>query len=277
MKGLLFLLIKYGGGVLFVLFECIAFYLVVNHNTHQQEIYVNSTNVFAGYLNEKFTFLENFGKLQEVNDSLQGENAKLIEKIINLPGVELTPLERETTIEDKNIQYKLIPSRICGKNVRLRNNYFTLCKGSADGLRRDMGVVASSGLVGKISKVSKHYALVITLLNIQSGVSARIKDNALSGTLIWDVSDTKTMTLTGIPKHATFARGDTIITSGYSTVFPGGIMIGKIKDYQLPDGDNNYRIIVDLNTDIQNEEIVYAIDNIREKEQIILEQEILDQ
>jgi rod shape-determining protein MreC len=277
MRGLLFLLVKYGGVVLFVLFECIAFYLVVNHNTHQRSIYVNSTNVFFGYLNEKATNIENFSRLQEVNDSLHLENAKLIEKIINIPGIQLTPVDIDIVQDQDTTQYKLLPSRICGKNVYLRNNYFTLCKGSADGIRKDMGVISSNGVVGKVSKVSEHYSLVITLLNVQSGISAMVLNNAYSGTLIWDVSDTKMMTLTGIPKHAKLSIGDTISTSGYSTVFPKGIMIGRIQNFELPDGDNNYRINVSLNTDIQNEEIVYIIDNQREEEQLILEQEIINQ
>ncbi len=276
MKGLLFLLIKYGGIVLFVLFECIAFYLVINHNAEQRSIYANSTNVFSGYLNTQVTALEDFGELRGINDSLQLENAKLIEKIINLPGVQLTPVDIPFQKSFKSDQYKLIPTHICGKNTRLRNNYFTLCKGSKDGLYKDMGIISETGIIGRISEVSDHYALVITMLNIQSGISALIHDKSFAGTLIWDVDDTNEMTLTGIPKHAELMVGDTIITSGYSTVFPPGIMIGRIKSYELPPGDNNYRISVSLANDILDEKIIYAIDNKRKEEQLLLEQNIID-
>lgn len=276
MKGLLFLLIKYGGIVLFVLFECIAFYLVINHNAEQRSIYTNTTNVFSGYLNEKVTAFEDFSDLKKANDSLQLENAKLIEKIINLPGVQLTSINIPFQKSFNTHQYRLIPTRICGKNIRLRNNYFTLCKGSKDGLYEDMGVISETGIVGRISEVSDHYALVITMLNIQSGISALINGSTFAGTLIWDVDDTRVMTLTGIPKHAQLSVGDTIITSGYSTVFPPGIMIGKVEKYELPPGDNNYNITISLSNDILNEEIIYAIDNKTKEEQLLLEQTIID-
>lgn len=275
MRGLLYILIKYGGFVLFVVFECIAFYLIIRFNTHQSDIYINSTNRLSGYIYEQTQNINDFRSLNEQNDRIQRENAELIEKIINLPGVQLTPIElsQDSAYQDSS-QYKLTPVRICNKINRLRNNYFTLCNGSIDGLKKGQGVVSKNGIVGRIKDVSDHYALVISLLNTQSGVSALIKDKNYVGTLEWTSNDPFIMTLYGVPKHASITLGDSVITSGYSTIFPPGLFIGLVDNFKLPAGDNNYEIDVRVTQDIMSEDHLYVIQNIRSEEQLELEQQI---
>lgn len=276
MRGLLYILIKYGGFVLFVVFECIAFYLIIRFNTHQSDIYINSTNRLSGYIYEQTQNINDFRSLNEQNDRIQRENAELIEKIINLPGVQLTPIElsQDSAYQDSS-QYKLTPVRICNKINRLRNNYFTLCNGSIDGLKKGQGVVSKNGIVGRIKDVSDHYALVISLLNTQSGVSALIKDKNYVGTLEWTSNDPFIMTLYGVPKHASITLGDSVITSGYSTIFPPGLFIGLVDNFKLPAGDNNYEIDVRVTQDIMSEDHLYVIQNIRSEEQLELEQQII--
>ncbi len=276
MRGLLYILIKYGGFVLFVVFECIAFYLIIRFNTHQSDIYINSTNRLSGYIYEQTQNINDFRSLNEQNDRIQKENAELIEKIINLPGVQLTPIElsQDSAYRDSS-QYRLTPVKICNKVSRLRNNYFTLCHGTADGLQKGQGVVSKNGIVGRIKDVSEHYALVISILNTQSGVSALIKDKNYIGTLEWTSNDPFVLTLFGVPKHASITLGDSVITSGYSTIFPPGLFIGLVDNFKLPAGDNNYEIDVRVTQDIMSEDHLYVIQNIRSEEQLELEQQII--
>ncbi len=276
MRGLLYILIKYGGFVLFVVFECIAFYLIIKFNTHQSDIYLNSTNKLSGYINEQAQRIDDFRSLNEQNDLIQKENAELIEKIINLPGVQLTPiaLSQDSAYQDSS-QYKLTPVKICNKISRLRNNYFTLCSGSADGLKKGQGVVSKHGIVGRIKDVSEHYALVISLLNTQSGVSALVRNKNYIGTLEWTSNDPFIMTLYGVPKHADITLGDSVITSGYSTIFPPGLFIGTVDNFKLPAGDNNYEIDVRVKKDVMSEEFLYVITNKKAKEQLLLEEQII--
>lgn len=273
MRNLLLLFIKYGGFVTFIILECICFYLIVNYNQTQKEIFINSTNLFAAKLNDQAQSIKKFTELKETSDSLRLENSQLLERIINLPGVQLTPASLPERIDSSGDQYRLIPSDICNKTLYLNNNYFTLCKGLKDGIKKDMGVISIKGVVGKVSAVSDHYAKVTTVLNNQSSISAMIKRKSFFGSLVWDNNGLNTFSLQGIPKYAQIEIGDTVITSGYSTIFPKGIIIGTISEFNTTEA-YSYSIEVKTNTDLAALHTVYAIKNIMKEEQLSLENDI---
>lgn len=271
MRNLLLLFIKYGGFVTFLVFELICFYLIVNYNQTQKDIFLNSSNLLAGGINEKALGIKKFSSLQETNDSLRLENSQLLEKIINLPGVELTPASLPKRIDSSGNQYRLIPSDICNKTLHLSNNYFTLCKGKKEGFKKDMGVISLKGVVGKVSAVSDHYAKVTTVLNSQSSISAMIKSKSFFGSLVWKNESLNSFSLEGIPKYANIEVGDTIITSGYSTIFPKGIIIGTISSFKTTEA-YSYSIKVKTKTDLASLHTVYVIENLKREEQSLLEE-----
>lgn len=275
MKNLILVLLKYGALITFIVFEIICFRIVVSQNKHQKEIYLHSSNLFTGRINEKINEWTTFSKLRQANDSLRKENAWLLEQIINIPDVELTPRPLTIEIDSQSKQYYLIPAEVCNKSERLRNKFFTLCKGEADGVEKGMGVISKNGVIGKVSKVSKSYAVVTTILNTQSGLSVAVKGKKAFGILEWQSTDPRKMALRGIPKHLKLTVGDTIITSGYSTIFPKGIEVGKIEAFDINAGDNNYRVEISLNNDLLQETDVFVINNILTEEQTRLEKEVI--
>ena len=156
--------------------------------------------------------------------------------------------------------YKIIPTSICNKSITHRNNRFTLDKGTIEGIDVGMGVISSRGIVGVVRKANEEFASVIPLINTISRTSVMVKGKGYFGILKWKPYDYKKTTLEEIPKHANIITGDTLITSGFSTIFPKGLMVGTITDIELDRGSNYYNISVSLINDLALVQDVYVID-----------------
>jgi len=134
-----------------------------------------------------------------------------------------------------------------------------------------MGVISTSGLVGIVRDVSENYAHIISLLNSQTRISATVKNYAYPGNLVWKELDTDIMTLEAIPKHVNISIGDTVITNGFSTIFPPNLEIGTIKSFNIGKGSSDYNIKVHLFNNIPNTAYVYVINNRLAAEQLDLQ------
>ena len=271
MRNLIYLIIRYSALILFIFLEVIAFYLIVNYNKSQREIWSYSSNLVSGKIYQKMEGLEDYFTLKAQNDSLLVENAELRQKIINyrIASQENAFEQFETT--DTVYNYQLIPAAVCNKTLNLRNNYFTLCKGREDGIDVGMGVMSDHGVVGIVKSVSDHFATVILLTNSQSRISALIHKKDYPGSLVWNNADPRVLNLEDIPKHANIEIGDSVMTSGYSVCFPPEIFIGKIQDFSIQGGSNNYRIELGLEYGFEQIEHVYVINYLhkQEKEMIV--------
>ena len=271
MKNILLIFIKYGTHLLFIAFQIICFTLIINSNKVHGDIYDNTKSIFFENFNDKVDQLSDYLKLDEQNDSLVQENAKLMDIIINQRSTSLIDTISDTLLLQ---QYSFIPAEICNKTIHLRNNYFTLCAGSKDGAKPMMGVISSKGIVGIITRVSEHYSHVIPLLHSQSRISGSIKGLDFFGNLVWKESSPRIMTLEAVPKHAPISIGDTIVTSGYSSIFPRDLPIGTIINFEIAKGSSNYVIDVSLFNDLNNLSYAYLVNNKLKEEQLNLENNI---
>ena len=270
MQNLLLLLARYGNFMLFIILEVLCFYLIINYNQSQKEIFLNSSNLFSGYVLDKKENVRSYVGLKTVNEDLHQENARLLQKsFIARPAITDTSFVQDTTVK-----FRVIPATIINNSVRQRNNSITLDKGSNHGLQKGMGVISSDGIVGIIRNVSPKYAQVLSVLNSQSRISAKIQGRNYHGNLVWKGWRPTELTLEAVPKHAEVANGDTIITSGYSSVFPPNIMIGTVKEFSVPQGNSNYVIDVSLSNDISKITYVYIIENMDKEEIKRLENDI---
>lgn len=267
MKNVLYLLMKYGTHFLFLLLEVVCFYLVINYNQTQKDIFINSTNIIATKLNSRVDRFQEYLRLEKINDSLQIQNGILIKKFINS---ELVNLSQKDSIDLDSSKYELISTNICNATFHLKNNYLTLCEGSIHGIKANMGVISENGLVGQVVKVSEHYSKVMSILHNKSRISAAIKRNNAYGNLKWDGKSPLKMSLEAIPKHIDVTLGDTIITSGYSTIFPKGIGIGVISNFNK--GNSDFSIEVTLFNDPTMWDVIYVINNTEAAEQLALEE-----
>ncbi|MFZ1751470.1 MAG: rod shape-determining protein MreC [Saprospiraceae bacterium] len=268
------LFVKYGSHILFIILEVVCFTLIVNYNKDQKDIFLNSSNLYAAKISEQRSKIVRYSHLKIENDSLMRENATLIENLIKIEYA-----TDNIPASDSNYnQYRLIPTTICNSSLHKRNNYFTLCNGSREGIRVDMGVISShQGIIGIIRNVSENFAVVMSLLHSQTRISCAIKNRAGHGSLVWRSMDPQRMVLEAIPKHEKIVVGDTVITSGYSTMFPRGILVGKVEKFTVPPGSNSYDITVKLFNDLSNTKYAYVIQNRFADEQTKLEKEVNDE
>lgn len=255
MRNLIALLVRFSSLITFIILEVICFALIVNYNPSQKDIWVNSSNLFSGTILEKKHQLASFFDLEEQNKALQEENATLKENLLKLKGYS-AEIEIDTTFK-----YDYIPAQVINHDYRFRNNFLTLNKGKKDSLQKDMGVITNQGIVGIVKGTSENYATVISLLNTETRISAKIKNTGFFGNLVWLGTDPKIMTLETIPRYVEISVGDTIVTSGYSTIFPSDLDIGVVKSFELKKGTSNLDIQVELSAGLTNISSVYVIKN----------------
>jgi rod shape-determining protein MreC len=277
MRDAIELLLKFGYHLLFIALQFICFYLIINYNQNQKLIFINSTNILASKINAKTDEFNRFSNLRVENTMLQQQNAKLIRRFIDYD-INSSIYQDDTLTIDSSSKYIIQATQICNSTFTKRNNFITLCQGSKDGVKLDDGVISQTGLVGVVKRVSENRAVVMSLLHSQTNISCSILSNVRSGInssgiLVWKGLNPKICNLEAIPKHLKVIQGDTIITSGYSTIFPKGIMVGKVKNVSLTQGSNSYTIDVELFNDPSAWDAIYIVRNKLGEEQKAIESE----
>lgn len=250
---------------LFALLQVISVMLIVQNNTYHRSFFINSSNFIAGNI---YNFRENIAQyfsLKAVNEQLLEENTRLRNQ---LPGNYLKTDQNIFTFRDTlhQRQFSYINARIINNSVRNRNNHITIDKGRMHGIKPDMGVIGPMGVVGIVKDVSPNFSSIISLLHSDMQISAKIKKNNHLGTIIWEGFDHRKVSMLYIPPHVQLERGDTIITSGFSQLFPEGIPIGVIDEFEIRRGDNFYTISVELFMDFNNIQFVQIVQNIFREE-----------
>ncbi len=246
---------NFGATILFIFLECIAIFLIIRFNKGQSEIFLHSSNEIVADLVRQQSKIKQSLDLKEQNDDLLLQNAQLIEELVN----EKIKTTRDSSDIEK--KYEVLPAIIINSTIHTLNNYITLDKGVKDGLKKSMGVIGDKGIVGVINQVSNKYSTVISLLNINLRIAASIKAKEHSGYLTWSGGDYLHYKLNGIPKYANIVIGDEVITSGYSSIFPKGIKIGKIETYEVIRGGAFYDITVRSYQDLTQTSLVYVVKN----------------
>lgn len=266
MKSLFRYLIKNYAFVLFITLEIIAFTMIFNHNRYQKAKYLNSANKITGTVYSTFNGIVNYFDLVTINEELSEENTRLKTLLFNDPHFEVDSTFHLSWNYTGDSLYQFIPARVVNNSVNNPHNYITLNKGRKHGLQPDQGIVTDEGIVGVITNVSESYAVGLSVLNRRWSVSAKLKGTGYFGSLFWQGTDYKVASLMEIPFHVAIQVGDTVVTSGYSSVFPEGIMIGTIKSFNQDAGENYYKIDVGLSTDYKSLSYVEVIKNLDKEE-----------
>ena len=265
MKSLLQFLLRQHFFFLFLLLEVTSFILLVQNNFYQRSSFINSTNTFTGNILVTLNNISQYFSLKDANLKLAEENARLLNesKKYYMKTDEHVFLYKDTLYRQ---QYEFVSAKVIGNTTNNRNNYLTLNKGSRQGIQKDMGVITSNGIVGIVKEVSLNFSSVISVLHKDTKISAKVKKNGHLGTVNWSGGDYRYGELIDIPTHVKPTLGDTVITSGYSSSFPEGIMIGTISDFEIEKGDNFYTITIKFSTDFNNISYAYIIRNIMKEE-----------
>lgn len=274
MRNLIEFLARQHHWFVFVLLEAISLTLLFSYNNYQSSVWFSSANVVVGRIYDWSSQLEHFFSLTKVNEELTARNIALEEKISDLSEKLTTVTKDSSYVKDSLLlpvqEMKLIPAKVVSNSIIRPDNLMTINKGSKDGVKKDMGVVCGTGVVGIVYLVSPQYSVVIPLLNTKSNISCKIENREYFGYLIWQGGATDIAYLDDIPRHARFKLNDNIVTSGYSSIFPPGIKVGKILHvYNSADGVS-YRLSVKLSTNFSTLRDVSVVDNTAMKERIEL-------
>lgn len=277
MRNLLNFLLKYNYWLLFILLEVICFVLLFRFNNYQQSVFFTSANVVAGKVYEVSGGISSYFHLKSVNEDLLDRNMALEQQITNLENrlkdYRIDSITMNSIRYLEQADYKIFKAHVIRNSLNQADNYITLDKGSSSGIRPEMGVVDANGVVGIVYKTSPHYSTVIPLLNSKSSISCKIVGSEYFGYLKWEYGDSRYAYLKDLPRHAEFNLGDTVVTSGYSTVFPAGIMVGTVDDMSDSHDGLSYLLKIKLATDFGKVSNVRVIARTGQEEQKMLEKE----
>ena len=253
MRNLINFLLKYNYWFLFVILEVASFVLLFRFNNYQQSAYFTSANTVVGAVYEVSGGISSYFHLKSVNEDLLDRNMLLEEQINNLEKAlkerQLDSIAVNSIRKMPQKDYQLFKARVIKNSLNLADNYITLDKGSSSGIHSEMGVVDGHGIVGLVYETSPSYSVVISVLNSKSNISCKIVGSDYFGYLKWEHGDSRYAYLKDLPRHAEFNLGDTVVTSGFSTVFPEGIMVGTVDDMSDSHDGLSYLLKIKLATD----------------------------
>lgn len=274
MRNLIDFIAKYNHWFIFVILEATSLVLLFRFNSYQGSVFFSTANVVTGKVYEWDAAVRTFFSLTKINQQLNVRNLYLEQTVRKLAGQADKATANTSRLYQAQMQilneFKLIPAKVITNSVDKKDNFITLDKGLADGVRKDMGVACGNGVVGVVYMASDHYSVVIPVLNSKSNVSVTIRKRGYYGYLHWTGGAADLAYVDDIPRHAKFRLGDIVETSGYSAIFPPGIIVGQILHvYNSSDG-LSYKMQVKLTTDFGNLRDVCVIDNSAMKERIEL-------
>ena len=272
MRNLLEFLAKYNHWFVFLILEVVSMVLLFQYNSYQGSAWFSSANAVTGKLYEWDANVETFFSLTKVNQELTQRNAYLEQEVQKLSD-SLVCVTKDSSIYHRDQfallrNYRLIPAKVVANSIDKPGNLMTIDKGSADGIRKDMGVISGTGVVGIVYLVAEHYAIVIPVLNTKLNISCMIQNRGYFGYLRWKGGVSDLAYLEEVPRHAHFKLGDYVVTSGYSAVFPPGVRVGRILHvFNSADG-LSYRVQLRLSTDFARLRDVCVIDDTAMKERL---------
>jgi rod shape-determining protein MreC len=274
MQNLIQFLIRFSAFFLFVALEVVCFLFIIRYNDGQREIFLNSSNMVSAQLNEWYDGMVEYSNLREYADSLAIENAKLKSALYN--NTSYLELEERDVLDTVYRQkFHTIRAQVINNAVTSRNNSLTIDRGSTDGIRKGMGVVGDEGIIGVVRAVQPSFSSVLSILHSASRISVALRRNHYFGTLVWKGFHPGKMAMEAVPKHADIRIGDTIETSGYSHIFPQGILVGTVDTFWIEGGSNFFSISVSIVNDMSNLNHVYVVQNLMKPELDSLEQTFL--
>jgi len=263
--------------LLFVLLEVLAIGLIVANNSPQGAAFFNSSNAFTGSVLKTRSDVVDFFSLAEANSALLTKNAELLSELKLLKEIpDSSFIALDSALEEK---FEFKGARIISNSLRFGQNHLTLNKGAKDGIKPGMGIFNEQGVIGRVKSVSANYSVGISLLNTGLTLSSKLKTNNSFGTTNWDGKDSEHARLLYVPSHVVANVGDTIVTTGFSNVFPEGIPIGVISSVEKGEDPNFLDIMIDLSTDFSSAHYVYLVENnqIEELDSLHQQAEIKDE
>jgi len=258
--------------IFFLLLMGVSFYMIFSYNHYHHAVYSATANEITGSIDEKFNTVQYYFQLKKTNDSLVKANEALYNKLrqdYEIPDT-VNRIAIDTLLVDSvqtKRKYLYMQAKVISNSVNQPNNYIELHRGKLQGVAPDMGVIdINNALVGTVVDVSNNYAVVMSLLHEQSNTSARLKTGGETGTVVYDSKTPGILYVKDISKSAKITSGDTVVTSGFSDKFPGGLLIGFVKDIINDKSSSTYTIRLKPAVNFENLQYSFIINNLQKDE-----------
>lgn len=249
--------------MLFALYLVAGFAMLFARNPYQHHVYLTSANAVSSAIYSAAGEVTSYFSLKDINEDLQHRNSDLELEIYRLnaiiDGYREKVYSDTMTTDSALTRYDFLIAHVINNSINRSHNYITIQKGRLDGVEPEMGVMDQNGIVGIVNVVGDHTARLISVLNPYLRLSCKVKGEAQVGSLVWDGRDPGEAILEELPKHAKFTKGDTIVTSGFSSVFPEGVPVGTIIGGERDHEDNFFTLRVKLFTDFSTLSTVRVI------------------
>lgn len=249
----------------FAVYVVLSIMLLVGGDPYHRHIYLTSANRVTASVYDFSNNATGYFNLRERNADLNRRNAELQSELLALrERIQLMAEQQCTdtmTLDSGMMPFRFVVANVINNSIARPFNYLTLNKGERDGVRPEMGVIDASGVVGIVSVVGPHSSRVISLLNPHFRLSCKLKRSDRFGSLVWDGRDPEVALLEELPRHTVYSPGDTVVTSGYSAVFPPGLPVGIVLDDDYNDHENFFTLKVKLLSDftsLNNVQIVVS-------------------
>ncbi|MGM0611903.1 MAG: rod shape-determining protein MreC [Bacteroidota bacterium] len=266
MRNLILLIWRNNYFFLFLLLEVLAVYIIIQENYYHKNVFIHSSGQITGKVYEITDDITGYFRLKKTNTELAEENARL--RNSSDYAFMKTPLKtarQEDTLYHRYMEF--IPARVIASSVNRRNNNWMINKGKKQGVEKNTGVISSNGVIGIVVETSGNFSLIQSVLHKQTTLSAMLEKNKQKGFVTWPGVNYRKGALNDIPSHVDVKKGDTIVTSGNSLLFPENILIGTVQDVGLEQGESFYNIEIEFSEDYNNIEYVYVVTNLMKEEQ----------
>ena len=271
MRNIFLFIARFSNLFFFLLLQAVALTMLFRYNKFHEAAYMNVANEATGKVFLRYNGIQTYFSLKKENDKLREQNARLMNMLkvdFNAPDSSLQ-LITDTIRVDSIEQYRkflFLPAKVIGNSVDAQNNYLTLHRGSNQGVDVNMAVVGPEGIIGKVINVSPNMSVVMSLLHRKNSVVALLKKGSGFGEVIWDGKDPRFVTLTKIPRTIRINKGDTVVTSPYSDIFPAGQVVGFVEEVAEEKSTSVYSLKVRTATNFYSVQHAYIVKNLQKSE-----------
>lgn len=270
MRSLIDFFVRHSAWFVFLIAATLSCVMLFRSNPYQQAVFMTSAGRVSASVYSGAASVTSYFHLRTINDDLQERLARLelenIELRRRLQRADERDFADSVAPDSALMPYSFIVGRVINNSIARPNNFITIDRGSLDGVAPEMGVVDRNGIVGIVNVVGPHTARVISMLNSDLRLSCKVKGSDAFGSLVWDGKSPRFALLEELPRHVEFAPGDTVVTSGYSVVFPEGIPVGTVVEQLRDIDDNFYSLKIELLTDFATLSTVRVIRNFMKEE-----------
>ncbi|MEP6596031.1 MAG: rod shape-determining protein MreC [Ginsengibacter sp.] len=276
MRNIFIFIRRYFTFFFFLILEGFCFYMLFKYNRYHSVVFMAEANEVTGKIYKQYNTIEYYFQLKKTNDSLLKANEKLYNKLKqdfelpdNISTIVIDSIKVDSVEKYRKLLY--MQAKVVANSVSLPNNYLQLSRGALQGVSKDLGVIdANNNVVGTVIDISNNYSVVMSLLHMQSSISAKLKKTGEEGAVVWDGKQPNIVFLKGISKGVKITRGDSVVTSGFTDRFPYGLLIGTVNEILLDKKTNNYILKIKTAANFYNIQFVYIINNLLKEEPLNL-------